>query len=75
MNAVPRMKIFHNFEKLYKYNTMIILCIIVIPYLVHDVLHVNWLEDFGFDNSMQISVHKLKDQVDILIITCSDYIQ
>ena len=44
-------------------------------YLIHDILDVNRLQYLGLNDSMQVSVHKLKHQVDVLIVTSSDDIQ
>ena len=44
-------------------------------YLIHDILDVNWLQYLGLNDSMQVSVHELKHQVDVLIIAGSDDIQ
>lgn len=42
------------------------------PYLVHDVLNVDGLQYLGFDNSVEISIHKLKHEIDIYVIACLD---
>ena len=44
-------------------------------YLIRDILDMNWLQYLGLDNSVKISVHKLKHQVDVLIVSCSNDIQ
>lgn len=43
-------------------------------HLVNDVLLVNVLEDIGPNNSMQISVHEVKDEVNISVVLSSDYV-
>ena len=44
-------------------------------YLVHDVLVVNGHEDASLDDCVQVSVHKLKHQIDINVILSLDHIQ
>lgn len=42
--------------------------------LVHDVLLVDILKDVSSDNCMQVSIHEIKDQIDVSIILSSDNI-
>ena len=44
-------------------------------HLIHNILDVNWLQYLGLNDSVQIGVHKLKHQVDVLVIASSDDIQ
>ena len=44
-------------------------------HLVHDVLHVNGLEYLCLDHSMQVSVHELKHQVNVQVISSLDDIK
>lgn len=43
-------------------------------HLVDDILFVNVLEDICPDHRMQISIHEIKDQVDISVILCPDHV-
>ena len=44
-------------------------------HLIHDVLVVDRLEEFVFDDCMQICVHEFKHQIEINLVGCLDDIQ
>ena len=57
------------------YTTKLVRLLYYYAYLIHNILDVDWLQYLGFNHSMQISVHELKHQVDVLVIASSDDIQ
>ena len=44
-------------------------------YLVHDVLVVYGLQNLCFNGSMQVCIHELKHEVDVLIVVCFNHVQ
>ena len=40
--------------------------------LVNDVLFVNIFKDVGSDNSMEVGIHEIEDQVNVAIVFSSD---
>lgn len=44
-------------------------------HLVHNVLLVYRLQYLCLDDGMEVGVHELKDQVDVLVVACLDHVQ
>ena len=44
-------------------------------YLVHDVLLVDGQKEVGFDHRMEVRVHELKHEVDVLVVARLDHVE
>ena len=44
-------------------------------YLVHDVLLVDGLQDLGLDDGVEVGVHELEGQVDVLVVAGTHHVQ
>ena len=44
-------------------------------YLVHDVLPMHGLQDPGLDDGVEVRVHELEGQVDILVVAGTHHVQ
>ena len=42
--------------------------------LIENVFFMNILKDFGSNDGMQISLHEIKNKIDVFVILCSDEI-